>query len=66
MSINEKIIVSVFQELVKHKPRLALLLPDDEEDETDIRQLVKLATALGFQSPVMEPYQSRPQGMLRE
>ena len=39
MSINEKIIVPVFHELVKHKPRLALLLPEDDEEETDIRQL---------------------------
>jgi hypothetical protein len=30
--------------------------------ETDIRQLVKLATAMGLQSPVMELYQSNTQG----
>lgn len=40
MSINEKIIVSVFHELVKYKPKLAILLPDEEEEEeTDLRQL---------------------------
>jgi len=39
MSINEQLIVPVFHELAKHKPRLAYLLPDDDEEETDIRRL---------------------------
>jgi len=39
MTINEQIIVPVFNQLVQHKPRLALLLPEDGEEETDIRRL---------------------------
>ncbi len=38
MSINEKLIVPVFKELVQHKPKLAYFLPEDDE-EIDIRQL---------------------------
>lgn len=50
MSINEKIIVPIFQELVKHKPKLAVLLPGDEE-ETDIR-LLKNEIIEGFPYPI--------------
>ncbi len=41
MSLNENIILPVFQELVKHKPKLGLLLADDDDDgeETDVRRL---------------------------
>ncbi len=40
MSINVQLIIPVFQELVKHKPKLAYLLPeDDDEEEIDIRRL---------------------------
>lgn len=40
MSINEEIIVPVFQKLVKYKPKLAALLPDDDE-EIEIHKVEK-------------------------
>jgi len=40
MSVNNKIIITLFNKIVKHKPKLAVLLPADEEDEDfDIRLL---------------------------
>ena len=40
MSVNEKIIIPVFHLMVKYKPRLAPLLPeDDDDDEIDSREL---------------------------
>jgi hypothetical protein len=41
MDLNEQIIVPVFQELVKQKPKLELLLPENEEEELDIRRLAR-------------------------
>jgi len=39
MVINEKIIIQIFHELVKYKPKLAILLPENDEEEIDIRRL---------------------------
>ena len=50
MSLNEQLIAPVFQELVKHKPKLAALLPDDDE-ETDMRRLANEIID-GFPCPI--------------
>lgn len=50
MSINEEIIVPVFQKLVKYKPKLAALLPDDDE-EIEIHKL-KNEIIEGFPYPI--------------
>ena len=44
MSLNEKIIVPVFHELVKHKPKLVMLLSEEDEEETDVRRLANEIT----------------------
>jgi hypothetical protein len=47
MSINEGFILSIFRKMVQFKPKLAMLLPDDEneDDDFDIRKLANEITA---------------------
>ncbi len=39
MVINEKMILPVFRKLVEYKPKLAMLLPEDDDEEPEFRQL---------------------------